>query len=32
MQNLGIDPACRAETLTLDQLMDLSLALPEAAI
>jgi 16S rRNA (adenine1518-N6/adenine1519-N6)-dimethyltransferase len=32
MQRLGIDPACRAETLTLDQLMDLSLELPEAAI
>jgi 16S rRNA (adenine1518-N6/adenine1519-N6)-dimethyltransferase len=32
MQKLGIDPACRAETLTLDQLMDLSLELPEAAI
>ena len=32
MQRLGIDPACRAETLTLDQLMDLSLELPRAAI
>jgi len=32
MQRLGIDPACRAETLTLDQLMDLSLELPQAAI
>ena len=26
MERLGIDPACRAETLTLDQLMDLSRA------
>ena len=32
MQRLGIDPACRAETLTLDQLMDLSLEIPRAAI
>ena len=32
MERLGIDPACRAETLTLDQLMDLSLELPQAAI
>ena len=32
MERLGIDPACRAETLTLDQLMDLSLKLPRAAI
>ena len=32
MERLGIDPACRAETLTLDQLMDLSRELPEAAI
>ena len=28
MQRLEIDPACRAETLTLDQLMDLSQRLP----
>ena len=32
MLRLGIDPACRAEMLTLDQLMDLSLELPRAAI
>ena len=32
MHRLGIDPVCRAETLTLDQLMDLSLELPQAAI
>ena len=32
MQRLEIDPACRAETLTLDQLMDLSLELPRATI
>ncbi len=32
MQRLGIDPTCRAEILTLDQFMDLSLELPRAAI
>ena len=32
MRRLRIDPACRAETLTLDQLLNLSLELPQAAI
>ena len=32
VQKLGIDPACRAETLSLDQLLDLSLELPPVAI
>lgn len=32
IEGLGIDPACRAETLSLDQLFDLSEVLPPATI